>query len=182
MHESTPETAPIPNAGRKLNFRQTLKQHLLHPEKTSGEVALSFAIGCSIAWNPLLGLHTLLVVFACFCSKRLHRPLMLAAAFLNNPWTLVPIATTNTYVGNILLGRGLHLDLQVIQWHTLGWRSFLTREGFEAMFRMLKPILAPYFLGGTVVSLVFLAISYFAMRAVAERLRRIHPHHPSATH
>lgn len=169
--------------GKKRGLWQTLKQGILHPEKTPGEIALSFAIGFSISWNPMIGAHTALVILVCMLSRRLHRPLIVAAMFINNPWTLVPMATVSAYVGNILLGRGLKLNLKGIQWDSLGLRCFVTREGFAHLIHTLKPILAPYFLGGTVLSLLALVVGYFGMRWLAVRMRRIHlphlhlPHH-----
>jgi len=163
---------------RKAGIWKTLRAHILHPEKTPTDVAMSFALGFSIAWNPLLGLHTTLVILLCLIFRRLHRPLILAAAFINNPWTMVPIATASTYLGNILLGRGLHLDLAGIHWHSLGLRNFVTREGFDAMFHMLKPVLGPYVLGGAVLCFLALPIGYFGMLKLARHLRRLHlPHH-----
>jgi len=168
---------------KKCGFWQTFKNHIIHPEKTPGEVALSFAIGLSIAWNPMIGLHTVLVIVICMLSKRLHRPLILATIFVNNPWTLVPMATASAYVGNILLGRGLNLDLKSIAWHSLGWRSFVTRAGAAHLMKTLEPILAPYFLGGAILSLLALGLGYVGMRWIAVRMRRVHlphlhlPHH-----
>ncbi len=57
------------------------------------QIALSFAVGFSLAWNPFLGLHTAIILLACFLSRRLHRPIMFLACYLNNPWTMVPMAT-----------------------------------------------------------------------------------------
>ena len=50
------------------------------------------------------------------------------------------------------------------------------------MFKMLKPILVPYLLGGMVMSFVALPIGYFAMLAVARRLRKMHLHLPHLHH
>ncbi len=171
---------PAPKPG----FWGTLRRHILHPEMTSEQIALSFGVGFSLAWNPFLGLHTATVLLACFLSRRLHRPMMLLACYINNPWTMVPMATTSALAGNILLGRGLHLNLAGIHWHQITWRSFTSRAGLDAVYRMLEPILLPYILGGLVLSLLALPLGYFVMLAVARRLRRIHLklphiHHPS---
>lgn len=155
-------------------FWGRLKSHILHPELTPRQIAWSFGIGFCIAWNPLLGLHTWMVLLLCLLFRRLHRPLMLIAAFLNNPWTMVPIATASAYAGNILLGRGLSLNLAGIRWGEIGWRSFATREGAQAMYAMLKPILAPYLLGGFVLSLLALPLGYWLMLIAARKLRAMH--------
>lgn len=154
----------------------SMKSHLLHPEKSPEEVALSFAIGFSLAFNPLLGLHTALALLACVLSRRLHRPLLILACYINNPWTMVPIATGSAFLGNLLLGRGLHLDLAGIQWRAIGLHSFTSRAGLEAMLAMLRPVLGPYLLGGLVLSLVAVPVGYVVMLRLARRLRHRHLH------
>jgi uncharacterized protein (DUF2062 family) len=160
------------------------KGHILHPELSPEQVAWSFALGLSIAWNPLLGLHTGMVFLFCLIFRRLHRPLMIMAMLVNNPWTMVPIATASTWVGNLLRGRFNSVNLARVQWHDIGWRSFLTWDGFEAMTTMLRPILKSYLIGGTICTLLALPIGYFFMLWLAKRLRRIHwphLHHPHRT-
>lgn len=159
-----------------------LKSHILHPEMTSEQIALSFGVGFSLAWNPLLGLHTAIVLLACFLSRRLHRPIMFLACFINNPWTMVPMATASALAGNLLLGRGMNLNLSAIHWHTITWRSFISREGLDGLFAMLKPILLPYLLGGFVLSALAMPVGYFVMLRVARRLRRLHLHLPHLHH
>ena len=159
-----------------LSFR--LKSHILHPELSPRQVAWSFAIGFSIAWNPFLGLHTAMILLLCLAFRRLHRPLLFIAAFINNPWTMVPMATASTLLGNILLGRGCHVNLHGIHWHQIGWRSFVTVAGFYETFYMIEPILAPYLLGGMVLSLLAIPAGYLIMWKLTERLRRVHLHVP----
>lgn len=164
--ESQPQARP--------GLRQRLRDHILHPELTAEQVAWSFGLGLAIAWNPVLGTHTGLILILCFVFKRLHRPLMLLACFVNNPWTLVPMATASAYLGNLLLGRGLTLDLSRVHWKEIGWRSFTSREGLLAVHRMLEPVLAPYLLGGFAFAILALLLGYFGMRWLTLRLRRIH--------
>jgi len=159
-------------------FRLHVKHMILHPELTPEQVALSFAIGLSLAWNPFIGLHTLLILILCFLFKRLHRPLMFLACFINNPWTMVPMASFSALVGNVILGRGLHLNLKAIHWHEITWRSFVSREGLDCMFRMLKPILGPYLLGGLVLSALALPVGYYVMLYLTRRLRSMDIHMP----
>jgi len=161
-------------------FWGSLRNHILHPELTAEQVALSFGLGFSLAWNPLLGLHTAIILLVCLCTRRLHRGILLLACYINNPWTMVPMASFSALAGNVILGRGMHLKLKGIHWHEITWRSFATREGLDVMFVMLKPILIPYLVGGIVMSLVTLPLGYFVMLKVARRLRKAHfrlPHH-----
>jgi uncharacterized protein (DUF2062 family) len=173
----TDHQAPPPRKSMfQGGFRETFKRYVLHPEMTPEQVALSFAIGFATAWNPLLGLHTWLILLLCLIFRRLHRPLMLLACYINNPWTMLPMASASSLVGNVLLGRGWHLNFRSVKWHAIGWRSFLTRDGFDGMCTMLKPILAPYLLGGIVMMLVALPVGYYGMLLLTRRLRRLHLH------
>ncbi|MBI4912914.1 MAG: DUF2062 domain-containing protein [Acidobacteria bacterium] len=164
-----------------------MREHILHPELSPEQVAWSFAVGLAMAWNPLLGTHTGLVLLTCFLFRRLHRPLLLLATFINNPWTTIPMATASAYFGNILLGKGLRLELGGIHWKQIGLASFTSAEGFRAMHAMLRPILLPYLLGGFALTALSIPVGYFAMRWLTNRLRRIHwqdihlphPHLPS---
>lgn len=158
----------------KTSLWHRLRDHILHPELSTEQVAWSFAIGLAIAMNPVLGTHTAMILVLCFSFRRLHRPLMLLACFVNNPWTLVPIATASAYLGNLLLGRGLSLDLSNIHWKAIGWRSFSSWEGLQAVHRMVQPILAPYLLGGFALMVASVPLGYFGMRWLTRRLRSIH--------
>jgi len=74
-------------------------------------------------------------------------------------------------VGNLVLGRGWHLNFRSVRWHAIGWRSFFTREGFDGMCTMLKPILAPYLVGGMVLSILALPVGYYCMLYLTRHLR-----------
>ena len=180
MSQLPPPPPPPPPKGPWNRF----KAHILHPELSPEQLAWSFCLGLSVAWNPLLGLHTGMVFLFCLIFRRLHRPLMIMAMLINNPWTVVPIATASTWVGNAVRGRFTSANLAKVHWHEIGWRSFLTWDGFEAMTHMLRPILKSYLLGGTICTLLALPVGYFFMLWLAKRLRRIHwPHlhgHPCA--
>jgi len=171
-----PSPLPVP-APPPRGIWNRLKAHILHPELSPEQVAWSFCLGFSIAWNPLLGLHTGMVFAFCLIFRRLHRPLMIMAMLINNPWTMVPIATASTWVGNLVRGRFDSANLATVQWHAIGWRSFLTWDGFDAMTTMLRPILKSYLIGGFICTVLALPVGYFFMLWLARRLRRIHwPH------
>lgn len=159
----------------KTHIWARTKRFLADPDLEPHHLAWSFALGFAIAWNPLLGTHTGLVLLFCALVKKLHRPLTFLGAFTNNPWTMVPMATGSALFGNVLLGRGLHLDLTGVDWKSFGWQSFTTRDGFEAATAMLKPIFLPYLLGGFVLSALAIPVGYFLMLRLAHRLRRPKP-------
>ena len=85
------------------SFRSLLKQ-VLHLQESPQRTALAFAIGVFIGFSPAYGLHTVMVVF-CAWALGLNFLALMAGAFLNNPWTLVPILGATYWVGAFLLGR-----------------------------------------------------------------------------
>ena len=171
MTADTP--SEVPSAPPK-GFLGRLKHFVLHPELDPEQIAWSFAIGLSVAFNPLMGLHTLMVLAFCFLFRRLHMPLMLLGAFINNPWTLVPIASMEVVVGNLLRGRGLHYGLGTIPWHTITWRNFASWAGMQELADILRPVLHSYLLGGFLLCLLAIPIGYWLTLAVVRRMRAIH--------
>jgi len=170
MTSSCSNNQPTPKPSLWLRFRH----HLVHPDLTPECVAWSFAIGLSLAWNPILGLHTFAAIACCYLVRNLHRPLLLLATFLNNPWTLAPIASTNACFGNLLLGNGWTINISGASWNSLGIHSFTSRQGFNAMYSMLKPILIPYLLGGIIVSFLAIPTGYCFMLWLSRKLRKKH--------
>jgi len=140
---------------------------------TPERVALSFAIGLAVAFSPFIGLHTIITMMICVVFHNLHRPLMLFACCLNNPWTMLPVASVSVLVGNLLMGNGMCLNIDGIDWHTIGWHSFVTQESLNGMYQTLKPVLVPYLLGGFVLSALALLLGYCTMLKTARRLRKL---------
>ncbi len=174
MDDSAQATPPKVAEAQQRGLSARLKQHILHPDLDPEKIAWSFAVGLAVAFNPLLGLHTAMVLLFCALFRSLNRPLMFIAAFINNPWTMVPIATASAYLGNFIRGRGIILDLSTVHWHEIGWRSFVTWQGFEALHEMLRPVLKSYLYGGMLLSLLAIPSGYWAMLLLARRMRRIH--------
>jgi len=178
MTDATEQPGPVPlPTAPPQGLWGRLKAHILHPELSPEQVAWSFALGFSIAWNPLVGLHTGMVFLFCIIFRRLHRPLMILAMLINNPWTLVPIASASIWLGRLVRGTVHRGNVAEVHWHEIGWRSFLTWDGFEAMTTMLRPVLKSYLTGGIILTVLALPVGYFFMLWLARRLRRIHwPH------
>ncbi|HET6330656.1 MAG TPA: DUF2062 domain-containing protein [Holophagaceae bacterium] len=164
------ELPPAPPKG----FLGRLKHFVLHPELAPEQIAWSFALGLSVAFNPLVGLHTVLVLAFCFAFRRLHMPLMFLGAFINNPWTMVPIATLEVIAGNLLRGHGLHHGLGKIPWHEITWRNFVSWAGMQELAEMLRPVLHSYLLGGFIFCLLAIPAGYWAMLAIVRRMRAAH--------
>jgi len=121
-------------------------------DDTPERIALAFSIGVFISFSPLLGLHTVLgMSIAVFFG--LNRIAVFTGLWINNPWTLLPIYSAATYVGQKLAGFP-GVSLPAFRWHEL-WhvRYWL---GMVQDWRILKPL----FLGSTVISIIAGGLAY----------------------
>ena len=73
---------------------------------------------------------------------------LLAGAFINNPWTLVPVLGATYWIGAVILGRS---DRPSFDWNDLG---------FRAIYEQVMPYAVPFAVGGIVLSLVAAIVSY----------------------
>ncbi|MEA2174298.1 MAG: uncharacterized protein QOD00_1890 [Blastocatellia bacterium] len=138
-------------------FRATLRRLLAiddPPERT----ALAFSIGVSIAFSPLLGLHTILATLLAFLF-RLNKVAIYAGTFVNNPFlTLVPIILASYAVGAFIMGRPLSLppeDLLLLKEPHL-----LTGAYWRHLFQNSGNVLLPFAIGGGVLSVVCSLVTY----------------------
>jgi uncharacterized protein (DUF2062 family) len=128
------------------SFRSLLRQ-VLHLEESPQRTALAFAVGAAIAFCPLYGFHMVLVGI-CSWAFRLNFVALLAGAFINNPWTLVPVLGATYWIGAVILGRS---DRPSFDWNDLG---------FRAIYEQVMPYAVPFAVGGMVLSLVAAIVSY----------------------
>ena len=143
------------------SFRSLLKQ-VLHLQESPQRTALAFAIGVFIGFSPAYGLHTVMVVF-CAWALGLNFLALMAGAFLNNPWTLVPILGATYWVGAFLLGRP---DSPSFDWQDVS---------FSAIYTQVMPYAVPFFLGGFVLSLLGAALAYPLAYYFVAKYRQSHP-------
>ncbi|MGH7219033.1 MAG: DUF2062 domain-containing protein [Nitrospiraceae bacterium] len=143
------------------SFRSLLKQ-VLHLRESPQRTALAFAIGVFIAFSPVYGLHTVMVLF-CTWALGLNFLALMVGAFLNNPWTLVPILGASYWVGALLLGRS---DSPTFDWHDVS---------FGAIYAQVMPYAIPFFLGGFVLSLLGAALAYPLAYYFVAKYRQLHP-------
>ena len=123
-------------------FRQ-----ILHLRESSHRTALAFAVGVFIGFSPAYGLHMIMVAF-CTWAFGLNFVALLAGAFLNNPWTLVPILGATFWTGAQLMGG---IDPPAFNWDDLTARG---------IYEQVLPYAAPFFIGGVVLSLLGGLLSY----------------------
>jgi uncharacterized protein (DUF2062 family) len=147
------------------SIRSLLKQ-VLHLQESPQRTALAFAIGVFICFSPVYGLHTVIVI-VCAWALRLNLLALMAGAYLNNPWTIVPILGATYWVGALLLGRS---DSPSFDWHDVS---------FSAIYEQIMPYAVPFFLGGFVLSVLGSAIAYPLAYYFLAKHRQSHPTHRS---
>jgi uncharacterized protein (DUF2062 family) len=148
------EQAP---ASRNRSFRALLRQVVLLQESPQ-RTALAFSLGVFIAFCPAYGLHTILVVL-CTWLFGLNFVALLAGAFVNNPWTIVPILGATYWTGALLLGR---TDTPTFDWHDLT---------FAGLYQQVLPYAVPFAFGGFILSVIGALLSYPAAYLLVLRYR-----------
>jgi uncharacterized protein (DUF2062 family) len=145
------------SASRSRSFRALLRQ-VLRLQESPRRTALAFAVGVFIAFSPAYGLHMAMVVL-CTWLFGLNFVALLAGAFVNNPWTIAPILGATYWTGALLLGR---TDAPAFKWDDLS---------FGGIYEQIFPYLAPFALGGLVLSVVCALLSYPAAYLLILRYR-----------
>jgi uncharacterized protein (DUF2062 family) len=124
------------------------------PERT----ALAFSVGVFIAFSPFLGLHTVTATVLAFLF-RFNKVAIYAGTFVNNPFlTLVPIILASYAVGAFLLGRPVALPAGGLE--LLLEPHLLTAAYWHSLFAQFSNLLAPFALGGMLLSVVCSLAAY----------------------
>ena len=126
---------------------RSLFRQVLHLNETPHRTALAFAIGVFLGFSPAYGLHMVLVGF-CAWAFGLNVVALLAGAFLNNPWTLIPILGGTYWTGAVLLGVR---DFPSFDWSDLS---------FSGIYHQVMPYAWPFFVGGMVLSIAGSLLAY----------------------
>lgn len=142
---------------RNRSFRALLRQ-VLHLQESPQRTALAFAVGVFIAFSPAYGLHTVLVVL-CTWLFGLNFVALLAGAFVNNPWTIIPILGATYWTGALLLGR---TDTPTFNW---------LDPSFAGIYQQILPYAVPFALGGLFLSVIGALLSYPAAYLLVLRYR-----------
>ena len=166
---------------------------LLHLKDPPRRTALAFGVGVSIAFSPMLGLHTLIAIAAAFVF-RLNRVAVIAGAWIN-AWALLPCYAFGTLIGALLLGvDARHLDgidwdrADSAVWSALSsllvgdWRHAL--GNFGTALRALGALLWPFVLGNTILASLVGILVYGLARRFLEARANKHPgpHQDSPLH
>lgn len=130
----------------------------LPPEDVAAGWALGMFVGCSVPFGMQL-----IVAVPLAMMMRVSKIGATLGTFVTNPVTIFFIYPAQTYVVNrLLFGGSLTFSrLMETEWT---WQA-VRRLGAEAM--------ASFFLGGLLLAIVLTPITYFAVRALVVRNRRL---------
>jgi len=123
-------------------------------------LAIAFAVGIFIAFSPTIGLHTVSCLFVAWIF-RLNKLVVFTAAFVNNPWTMVPLYGFCLWFGIIITG-------SMIEAPDIAWQSLT----FTSTYHILRPYLWPFVAGTIVAGAAAAIISYFFIYWAVVRYRR----------
>lgn len=155
----------------RIHIKKQLKK-LLHTQDSPERTSLAFAIGVFFGFSPFIGLHTILTLLVAFIF-RLNRVASLIGVYLNNPWTLVPVAIASTSLGIKVLGRMGH-PYERFDWQELGSFHFwlhLPRE-IRQHFHTLYPFFVGSMISATILALLAYPVCLWFVRTYRHR---IHP-------
>lgn len=123
-------------------------------------LALAFAVGMFIAFSPTIGLHTI-SCFALAWMFRLNKIVVITAACINNPWTVVPLY-------GFCLWFGIKITGTMTAMPDIAWQSLT----FSSAYHILRPYLWPFVAGTIVAGAAAAIISYFFIYWAVVRYRQ----------
>lgn len=147
--------------------KEQLKQRVIailsldgHP----GHIAAGFALGVFISITPLFGLHTPLAIAAAFIF-RLNKVATITGAWVNTPFTVLPVLMGSYRLGEFLLGQEpLEVSFTSLKWSHL-------KEHASALF-----------VGSSLLGLLAALMSYAVCYWLVLRFREKDPGLAELTH
>jgi len=141
-------------------------QKLVLKERSPRVLAISFCVGVFVAFSPFVGFHTLMV-FVISWLFSLNLPVTFSTSFFfNNPWTMVPVYSTNYFFGEWFLRKiiGLNpismnpswmepLNSMIVKYTGISGISFWS-----------------FMIGGNLLGLLISVILYPVVRVIFERM------------
>jgi len=121
---------------------------IFHLKDSPNRLASAFALGVFIAFSPTIGLHTISCLFFAWMF-RLSKLVVLTGAFINNPWTIVPLYGFCLWLGIKITGSDIATP-------HIAWNDLTITNAYL----ILKPYLWPFTAGTIVVGAVAAIISY----------------------
>lgn len=124
-------------------------------------MATAFAVGVFIAFSPTIGLHTVSCLLFAWMF-RLSKIIVFTAAFVNNPWTMVPMYGFCLWFGIKITGGEFAVP-------DINWSALTLSSAYD----ILLPYLWPFVAGTVVLGGIAAVLSYFAVYWAVLRYRKL---------
>jgi uncharacterized protein (DUF2062 family) len=174
MNDNATTTEGDRPRGKLNRLLRKLFRWLLTLRGSPESIALGLAIGVFVACSPLLGIHLVMaIVLATLLNA--NRPAALAASFLNNPATFVPVYALEYWVGSFFwagppVSRVKQVLGEVADQFT-GSSVLNMREHVALVLELGKDVFVPMMIGGTLLGLLAGTAVYFPTVAMVRKLR-----------
>ena len=148
---------------------------IFHVNETPHRIALAFAMGVFMGISPLLGLHYIGGILLAMLF-RLNKIVAIIGVSVNNPWTIVPLSTFSVWIGAKMLG--IKQVLPEVDWGSISLSSiamkFTDLDKLTDMIKELWPLLSSFFVGSFFICTISAIASYFVIRQLAGKYRKVH--------
>jgi uncharacterized protein (DUF2062 family) len=138
-----------------MKFIRDRIRNILRLNDSPQRLALAFALGVFIAFTPTVGLHIISCLFAAWLF-RLSKIVVLTAAFVNNPWTIVPIY-------GFCLWFGIKITGSTIEVPQIEWNSITLTTAYQLLMPYVWPFVVGTLVVGAAVAVLSYAVLYFAI-------------------
>jgi len=143
-------------------------KNLADQEHCSTKLALSFCVGVYIAFSPFIGLHTVMTFIFVWLFGLNLAATFTASWLINNPWTMIPIYSTDYFFGDWLLHKMLGLD--TVTCNPL-WMSWINSP-LRTYCGLGNISLLAFIIGGNLLGIGISLMLYPVMKRVFDRYAR----------
>ncbi len=148
---------------------------IFYIKETPHRISLAFAFGVFMGVSPFLGLHYIGGISLAWLF-RLNKMVTFIGISVNNPWTLVPICSGAAWIGAKLLG--LNQVLPDVDWKSISLLNIISKftelDNFIVLIKQMMPLISAFFVGSFVLCVPAAIASYFIIRVLITRYRKIH--------
>ena len=153
-------TVELPPIERKMINIAKIKQQfkkILSLDAHPGHISAGFAVGVFISFTPFFGLHTPMAIAIAFLF-RLNKITCITGAWVNTPFTVVPVLVASYNLGRFLRGKpAKELIFKGLEW------------------QQLQPYAKSILLGSSIIGFVAAVASYFICYQLVVAFRKNDP-------
>jgi uncharacterized protein (DUF2062 family) len=131
---------------------------LLSLDSHPGHISMGFAVGVFISFTPFFGIHTPLAIAAAFLL-RINKVTCLTGAWVNTPFTVVPVLMASYRLGEYILG---HQPEKIV----------LKDLSLPYAIELLESHGVPLLIGTSIFGFAAALVSYAVIYYVIVRFRR----------